>query len=57
MILIILCVLGFGTYGGLLARKRGGKGADIAQYAAGFAFLGAIIGMFLTIVVSRFLLG
>jgi len=43
----------FSIYGGLLARRRNGKSLDIAQYAAGFALFGAIIGMVLTIAIDR----
>ena len=40
-------------WGGLLAKRKGGKPADIAQYAAAFAILLGIIGLFITIIVER----
>ena len=51
--IVIGCGLIFSGYGGWLAKKRKGKPADIAQYAASFGLFGAIIGMVLTIVVDR----
>ena len=42
--------------GGLTARKRGGKPADIAQYAAGYAIAFCLAGLFLTIILDRLLL-
>lgn len=35
--------------GGITAKRRGGTGLDIAQYAAGFAIAFAILGMFATL--------
>lgn len=43
--------------GGLTARRRGGKPADIAQYAAGFGIAFGILGLFLTLFLDRMLLG
>lgn len=43
--------------GGLHARRRGGKAADIAQYAAGFGIAFGLCGLFLTLFVDRMLLG
>lgn len=43
--------------GGLRARTRGGKAADIAQYAAVYAILFALIGLFLTLYLDRMLQG
>ena len=43
--------------GGWTARRRGGKGADIAQYAAVFSILFGLIGLFVTLVLDRLLLG
>lgn len=42
--------------GALTARARGGKPADIAQYAAGFGIAFCLLGLFLTIVLERILL-
>jgi len=39
--------------GALLASKRKGRALDIAQYAAGFAILFMIIGLFATLFVHR----
>lgn len=48
--LILGIVLGAG-----IARKRGGKPADIAQYAAGYAIAFGLIGLFVTIFLGRML--
>ncbi|MBE2278739.1 MAG: hypothetical protein IAE87_20895 [Rhodobacteraceae bacterium] len=39
----------------LQARRLGGKAADMAQYAVGYAILFALIGLFLTIGIDRML--
>ncbi|MFC2969060.1 apolipoprotein acyltransferase [Acidimangrovimonas pyrenivorans] len=52
MIVIAGLVLG-ALYGGFLARRRKGSGLDIAQYAAGYGILFAILGLFVTIIVER----
>ncbi len=51
--IVILCALGGAIWGGLLARKRGGKPADIAQYAAGYGIAFALLGVFATIFIHR----
>jgi len=43
--------------GGLRARARGGKAADIAQYAAVYAILFGLLGLFLTLYLDRMLRG
>jgi hypothetical protein len=43
--------------GGLTARRRGGKPADIAQWAAVWGILFGILGLFLTLFLDRLLLG
>jgi hypothetical protein len=43
--------------GGWTARKRGGRPADIAQWAAVWAILFGLIGLFLTLILDRMLLG
>lgn len=43
--------------GGLRARSRGGRWADIAQYATVYGLLFALIGLFLTIYLDRMLRG
>ena len=52
MIVIAGLVIG-GFWGGLSAKKRGGRPADIAQYAAVYAIALAIVGVFLTIIIDR----
>ena len=42
------------AYGAFLAKRRGGKGLDMLQYAAGFGILFAIIGLFITLGINRF---
>jgi hypothetical protein len=42
--------------GALTARQRGGKPADIAQYAVGFGIAFCLAGLFLTILLERLLL-
>lgn len=43
--------------GGFRARSRGGKPADIAQYAAVYGILFGLIGLFITIILDRMLRG
>ena len=43
--------------GGFLAKKRGGNGKDIAQYAAVFAIIFAVGGMVLSVVLTRLFVG
>lgn len=52
MIIFAGIVLG-AFWGARVARKRKGNRLDIAQYAAGFGILGAIIGVFLSVAVDR----
>ncbi len=42
--------------GGVQARRRDGKGADIAQWAAVGGILGGILGLFALVFVERALL-
>jgi hypothetical protein len=47
-----------GAIGGALsARRRGGKPADIAQYAAVYGILFGLIGVFVTLFLDRMLRG
>ncbi len=39
--------------GGLIARRRGGKGADIAQYAGSMGIAFAILGLIATVFIER----
>jgi hypothetical protein len=43
--------------GGWTAKRRGGKPADIAQYAAVYAILFGLVGLFLTLILDTLLLG
>lgn len=52
MIVLLAAVIG-ALIGGFTARKRGGKPADIAQYAAGYAIAFSIIGVIATILIHR----
>lgn len=56
--MIVIAGLVFGALGGaLLARSRGGRGLDMAQYAAGFGIAFALLGLFATIILERVLAG
>ncbi len=55
MIVIGGFILG-AVVGALTARQRGGKPADMAQYAAGFGIAFCLLGLFLTILLERMLL-
>ncbi len=52
-----MIVLGSGLVGAILgfatAKKRGGKGLDRAQYAAGYGIAFMILGLFLTLLIER----
>lgn len=54
MIVIAGLVLG-AAFGALRAKRRGGAGLDIAQYAAVHAILFGLLGVLLTIAVERML--
>ena len=43
--------------GGMTAKRRGGKPLDVAQYAAGYGILFAVIGMVLTVAINRMFAG
>ena len=51
--LIILGALLGAVVGGMRAKRRRGRTADILQYAAVHAMLFALVGLFLTIIVAR----
>lgn len=56
--MVVIAGLVFGAvFGTLLARKRGGKGLDQAQYAAGFGIAFGLLGLFATIFLERILAG
>jgi hypothetical protein len=44
-------------FGGVTARRRGGKALDIAQYAGAYAILFALIGLIVTVASNRLLVG
>lgn len=52
-----MIIIGFALVGAVIgwfkARSRGGKGLDRAQYAASYAMAFGIIGLFITVFVSR----
>lgn len=52
MIILAGIVLG-GLWGAALARRRKGSPLDVAQYAGGFAILGAILALFATVILDR----
>lgn len=43
--------------GALTARRGGGKPADMAQYAAGYGIAFGLLGLFVTLILDRLLLG
>ncbi|HSF65700.1 MAG TPA: hypothetical protein VLA78_15025 [Paracoccaceae bacterium] len=51
--IVLAGLLGGAMAGAMLARKRGGKGLDMLQYAAGYGILFCILGLFLTIFIER----
>lgn len=53
--IILASALGGGIWGALSAKRRGGTGADMAQYAAGFGIAFGLLGLFLTIFLERML--
>jgi len=52
MVVIFAGLIGAAT-GALLARRRKGNAADMAQYGFAFAVLFALAGLLLTIVIHR----
>jgi hypothetical protein len=52
MIVIAGLVLG-ALLGAVTASKRGGKGLDILQYAAGYGIAFCLLGVVLTILIER----
>ncbi len=49
----ILTAIAGAILGALTARRRGGKGFDIAQYAAVWAIIGGLLGLVALIVLAR----
>lgn len=52
MIIIAAALIG-AIIGGMTAKRRRGKPADIAQYAVAYAIAFAVLGLFATIIVNR----
>jgi len=52
MIVIVAFIIG-ATGGALRARSRHGNRLDIAQYAAGYGILFAVIGLFATVMLRQ----
>ena len=55
MIIIVAAIAG-AILGGLKAKKRGGKPADIAQYAAGYGIAFSLVAVMVTIAIERLVL-
>lgn len=51
--IVIAAALAGAAWGGWLARRRKGKPADIAQYAAGFALAFATVAVFVNVALVR----
>jgi hypothetical protein len=51
--IVLISALAGAIWGGYVAKKRGGNRLDMAQYAAGFGILFALLGLVVTIVISR----
>lgn len=51
MVFLVSATLG-AIVGALTAKRRGGNGLDIAQYATGFAIAFAIVGLFGTLAIT-----
>ena len=49
----ILTALAGAVAGALFARRKGGKGFDMAQYAAVWAVIGGLVGLIALIVLVR----
>ncbi|MEL7105433.1 MAG: apolipoprotein acyltransferase [Pseudomonadota bacterium] len=53
--IVLAGFLGGGVIGALTAKRRGGKPADMAQYAAGYGIALGLLGLFATIFLERML--
>ncbi|SDY28253.1 apolipoprotein acyltransferase [Citreimonas salinaria] len=53
--IILLGILGGAIAGALVARRRKGNAADIAQYAVVYAIAFGLLGFIVTIVIERLL--
>jgi hypothetical protein len=52
MIVLAFVVTG-AVVGAYTAKNRGGKGLDIAQYAAGYAMAFGVVGLFVVVFLAR----
>lgn len=61
MIVATYYILGGAAFGALLgtglARRRGGRGADLLHWAGVLAIVFALIGLFVSVIVARSLAG
>lgn len=53
MIIILAGLILGAAVGAGVARRRGGRGLDQAQYAAGYAIAFGILAVFLTVLLAR----
>lgn len=51
--IVLAGLFGGGAWGAMVAKRRGGGRADMAQFAAGYGIAFAILGLFLTIAIDR----
>ena len=49
----LIGLLGGAALGAYQAKRRGGNRKDMAQYAAGYAIAGCLLGLFIGILVAR----
>jgi hypothetical protein len=54
MIVLVAALIG-ALMGGFAAKRRGGNGMDIAQYAAGYAMAFIVVALIATVVIDRIL--
>lgn len=52
MVILFSAILG-ALFGATVAKKRGGTGRDLAQYAGANALIFTIIGVFVSVVITR----
>jgi|TARA_B110000908_G_scaffold84512_1_gene100939 hypothetical protein len=52
MIVLVAALIG-AILGGITAKRRGGNGLDIAQYAAGYAMAFVVVALIATVVLDR----
>ena len=52
---ILAAALAGALWGGFLARRRKGSRLDIAQYAASFSIAFAIVGLFATVLLDKYI--